>query len=65
MLGEFLEENCPDVAVKIVIKHQSEWPEFLDSVSKLSCNDLITDSCFVGLSFIWFLLKNLSFGVYN
>jgi hypothetical protein len=33
MLGEFLEKNCPDVVVKNVIKHGSEWPDFLDSVS--------------------------------
>ena len=33
MLGEFLEKNCPDVSVKIVIKHTTEWNEFIDSVS--------------------------------
>ena len=33
MLGEFLEKNCPDVSVKIVIKHTSDWTEFIDSVS--------------------------------
>ena len=33
MLGEFLEKNCPDVSVKIVIKHTSEWTEFIESVS--------------------------------
>jgi hypothetical protein len=32
-LGEFLEKNCPDVSVKLVIKHKKEWSEFLDSVS--------------------------------
>ena len=36
MLGEFLEKNCPDVSVKIVIKHTSEWTEFIDSVSQVS-----------------------------
>ena len=43
MLGEYLEKNCPDVSVKVVIKHQSEWNEFLDSVSlyyKLTVTDL-------------------------
>jgi hypothetical protein len=30
MLGEFLEKNCPDVSVKTVIKHSSEWDDFLD-----------------------------------
>jgi hypothetical protein len=34
MLGEFLEENCPDVSVKFVIKHEKEWHDFIDSVSK-------------------------------
>lgn len=34
MLGEMLEKNCPDVSIKTVIKHQSEWPEFLDSVCR-------------------------------
>ena len=33
MLGEFLEKNCPDVSVKIVIKHTADWTEFIDSVS--------------------------------
>ena len=32
-LGEFLEKNCPGVSVKLVIKHKSEWAEFLDAVS--------------------------------
>ena len=32
ILGEFLEKNCPDVAVKFIIKHQSEWSDFLDAV---------------------------------
>jgi len=30
-----LEKNCPDVSVKIIIKHQSEWSEFLDAVSNI------------------------------
>ena len=33
MFGEWLEENCPDVSVKTVIKHQDDWNAFLDSVS--------------------------------
>lgn len=33
-MGEFLEKNCPDVSVKTIIKHQSEWNEFLDSVCR-------------------------------
>ncbi len=32
-LGEFLEKNCPNVTVKYVIKHKSEWSAFLDAVS--------------------------------
>jgi len=34
-LGEFLEKNCPGVSVKLVIKHKSEWSEFLDAVIML------------------------------
>jgi len=34
MLGEYLEENCPDVTVKVVIKSNEEWGEFLDSVCR-------------------------------
>jgi hypothetical protein len=33
MLGEFLEKNCPDVSVRTIVKHQSEWKPFVDSVS--------------------------------
>ena len=42
-LGDFLEKNCPGVSVKLVIKHKSEWSEFLDATcrsygfSKRSC----------------------------
>ena len=34
MLGEFLEQNCPDVSVQVVIKSAEDWGEYLDSVSK-------------------------------
>jgi len=34
MLGEFLEQNCPDVSVKTVIKHSTEWNEFVDSTCR-------------------------------
>jgi hypothetical protein len=34
MLGEFLEENCPDVSVKVVIKHNSDWNEFIDATCR-------------------------------
>ena len=33
MLGEFLEQNCPDVTVKVVIKSNDDWSEYIDSVS--------------------------------
>ena len=33
MLGEFLEANCPDVTVKVVIKSNEDWGEYIDSVS--------------------------------
>ena len=33
LLGEFLEENCPDVSVQVVVKSNEDWPEFIDSVS--------------------------------
>jgi hypothetical protein len=38
-LGEFLEKNCPGVSVKLVIKHKSEWSEFLDAVRDLCIAD--------------------------
>jgi len=34
MLGEFLEKNCPDVSVKIVIKHTTDWTEFIESTCR-------------------------------
>ena len=33
MLGEFLEQNCPDVTVQVVIKSNEDWGEYIDSVS--------------------------------
>lgn len=36
MLGEYLEENCPDVTVKVVIKSNEDWGEYIDSVSVYS-----------------------------
>lgn len=33
MLGEYLEENCPDVSVQVVIKSNEDWGEYIDSVS--------------------------------
>lgn len=33
MLGEFLEQNCPDVSVQVVVKSQEDWPDYIDSVS--------------------------------
>ena len=34
MLGEFLEENCPDVSVQVVIKSNEDWTDYIDSVSR-------------------------------
>lgn len=33
MLGEYLEKNCPDVSVQVVIKSNEDWGEYIDSVS--------------------------------
>ena len=33
MLGEYLEQNCPDVSVQVVIKSNEDWGEYIDSVS--------------------------------
>jgi len=32
MLGEFLEENSPDVSVQVVIKSNEDWQDYIDSV---------------------------------
>ena len=34
MLGENLMENSPDICIKCVIKDNSEWDEFVDSVCR-------------------------------
>jgi hypothetical protein len=34
IVGEFMERNTPDVQVKYVIKDNSEWKEFVDSVCR-------------------------------
>ena len=34
IIGEFLQANCNDVSVKTVIKHKTEWNDFLDSVCR-------------------------------
>jgi len=36
MLGEFLEENSPDVSVQVVIKSNEDWQDYIDSVSGTS-----------------------------
>lgn len=33
-LGEFLETNCTGVSVVTVIKHKSEWSDFLNATCK-------------------------------
>lgn len=34
LLGEYLEKNCPDVSVKFIIKHQSEWADFITATCR-------------------------------
>lgn len=34
-MGEFLEANCPDVSVKVVIKDPSEWTEFISDLTRV------------------------------
>jgi len=34
MLGQFLEENCPDVSVQVVIKSNEDWGEYIDAVCR-------------------------------
>ena len=40
MLGELLEQNCPDVTVKVVIKSNEDWGEYIDAVSKTFQNQI-------------------------
>ena len=40
MLGELLEQNCPDVTVKVVIKSNEDWGEYIDAVSKTFQNPI-------------------------
>lgn len=35
MLGEFLEENCPDVSVQVIIKSAEDWGDYIDGVSAI------------------------------
>lgn len=32
IIGEYIEKNCPDIKVKIIIKDASEWDQFADAV---------------------------------
>ena len=41
MLGEFLEENCPDVSVQVVVKSNEDWGEYIDSVSIMIATFLV------------------------
>jgi len=34
LLGEYLSSNTPDVEVKYIVKDNSEWPLFVDSVCR-------------------------------
>ncbi len=33
MLGEILEANAPDVTVKVVVKSNEDWGDYIDAVS--------------------------------
>ena len=55
MLGEFLEENCPDVSVKVVIKHNSEWNDFIDAVSSIILNKFLIVTVNIDMQIIRFL----------
>lgn len=44
-----MERNCPDVRVKMVIKHKTEWSEFLDAV-----RGCVYSNC-VDVSYLWVL----------
>lgn len=34
ILGEFLEKNCPDVSVQIIVKDENEWETFVDGLCR-------------------------------
>ena len=34
ILGEFLEKNCPNVSVQIIVKDDSEWEPFVDGLCR-------------------------------
>ena len=61
-----MEENCPDVTVKVVIKHPDEWKEFQDSVSKhfddkfKTVIKITNRSLVAGVPFLWILLLDYS-----
>jgi len=56
-LGEFLEKNCPSVSVKYVIKHKTEWAEFLDAVS-------LDYFMFLDLQILWLCKEILPFDLH-
>lgn len=33
-MGEFLEENCPDVSVQVIIKSAEDWGDYIDGVCR-------------------------------
>ena len=64
MLGEFLEKNCPDVSVQVVIKSNEHWGEYIDSVSTthplcdaklFEIHSSLTFKICLGLPLVWFL----------
>ena len=54
MLGEYLEENCPDVSVQVVVKSNEDWGEYIDSVSRIRMPiiDLLTVTLLNGV-LVW------------
>ena len=35
MLGEFIQNNAPDVTVQIVVKSKEDWDDYIDAVSSI------------------------------
>ena len=53
MLGEFLEQNCPDVNVQVVIKSNEDWGEYIDSVSsKINIFEFLTTMVYLICGFL-------------
>ena len=62
MLGEFLEQNCPEVSVQVVVKSNEDWGEYIDAVSIRSKkyaarNPKSNDSCSNRRLLIFFVIR--------